>query len=64
MEYMSLDDVLSMMKSAIDVYDWNQKRRIVMYNVDPKLQHKVLVVIDAYGLGARVAKSNHWPARQ
>ena len=64
MEYMPLDYVLHLMKSAIDVHDWNQKRRIVKYNVDPAIQHQVLVTIDAFGLASQVAKLNRWPGRQ
>jgi hypothetical protein len=60
-ELMSAQQAIDLMRSSIDVFDWNQKRQIVKYNVSKSIRHQILVLIDCYGLCSKVAKENKWP---
>lgn len=61
MVYMTAEEALALMESAIDVHDWNQKRQIIKYNIHPSAKVKFLRLIDCHGLITQVAKSNRWP---
>ncbi len=63
-EIMSWQNALDLMMSAKSVQDWNQKRQIIKYNVDPEQKVMILNALDAQGLCPHVAKLNHWPKRQ
>jgi len=62
-ELMSAQQAIDLMWGAFDVFDWNQKRQIVKYNVSKSIRHQILVLIDCYGLCPKVAKANQWQRR-
>jgi len=59
-EIMSWQDALHLMMRAESIHDWNQKRQIVKYNVDPEQRTTILNALDAQKLCPHVAKLNHW----
>ena len=61
MVYMTAEEALALMESSTDVYAWNQRRRLIKYNLDPALLKVFLSLIDATGMVRIVAKANHWP---
>ena len=60
---MSLGKAVALMESSVDIHDWNQKRQLLKYNVEPGLVQQLLIYIDAYGLCPKVAKMNGWVKR-
>lgn len=60
---MSAEQALALMESAIDVHDWNQKRQVIKYNINPEVKNDFLSLIDAQGIITKVSKSNRWYRR-
>jgi hypothetical protein len=58
---MTAEEALALMESAKDVYQWNQFRRLIKYNIEPASLQRFLTLVDAYGLIRKVAKANNWP---
>lgn len=49
------------MESAKDVYQWNQFRRLISYNINPNSLPGFLTLVDTTGMIRTVAKANNWP---
>lgn len=58
---MSAQEAMELMETAVDVYDWNQKRHLIKYNINPTILPKFLALIDATGVIKKIAKANNWP---
>ena len=58
---MSAQEAVELMEGALDVYDWNQKRHLIKFNIDPNILSQFLVLVDTTKMIKRVAKANNWP---
>ena len=58
---MTAEEALALMESAKDVYQWNQFRRLISYNLNPKSLPAFLGLIDATGMIRKIAQANNWP---
>ena len=61
MEYMTAEEALALMESSRDIYAWNQRRRLIKYNLNPASLKAFLSLIDATGMIRTVSMANHWP---
>lgn len=61
MEYITAEVALAIMESAQDVYQWNQFRRMITYNLDPASLPGFLALIDTTGMIRTVSRANNWP---
>ena len=61
MVYMTAEEALALMERSVDVYAWNQRRRLIGYNLNPASLPAFLSLIDGTGLIRRVAQANRWP---
>jgi len=60
MKYMTKEEAIQLMANAIDIHDWNQKREIVKYNINPTVRKETFRDIDCYGLSYIIARVNNW----
>ena len=58
---MSAQEALEFIKAAKDVYDWNQRRHLIKFNINPAVLPAFLLLVDTTGLIRTVAKDNNWP---
>lgn len=61
MKYMTAEEALALMESAVDVYQWNQFRRLITYNLNPASLPAFLSLIDHTGYIRKVSRANSWP---
>ena len=61
MKYMTAEEALALMESAVDVYQWNQFRRLITYNLNPESIKSFLGLIDHTGMIRTIARANKWP---
>ena len=60
-KFMSAQEAVELMEKTVDVYDWNQKRHLIKYNIDPAILPSFLILVDTTKMVKRVAKANNWP---
>jgi hypothetical protein len=58
---MTAEQALALMESAKDVYQWNQFRRLIAYNLNPESLKGFLTLIDTTGMVRTVSRANRWP---
>jgi hypothetical protein len=57
---MTKQEALDFISTAKDIHDWNQKRQIIKYAVDPTMRKEILRDIDCFGLSSHIlAGKNH-----